>query len=623
MELAHSALGVTSELRFEIDQIIAQDDHAIACNGTWIGRAAEGEGEVTLPMALLMSVKDERIAAFELYDLDAAEAIRARFDQLSLAALRPYHRFDRLYNERRLDEIPALYTDDYVMIDRRSMAWEEIHGGQALVETCRSFLDSAPDLRSVCAVLEEDESGEVVLLRNTFTGQGYTAGGAATGPVELVFIEVGVQRGEQICRTELFDPVDEPVARARYDELRAERAATPGARAAFEFDRLFNAKRFDELRDLYTEDFVMLDHRQLGWEERRGQEVMIDHIRSTLAISPEERSRCEPIADDGGDVVIYRDRFSGEGHGGAGPWELVLDLVIVVRDGKVARIESFDPADEEARTARFDELRDPRPLPGRLYVAMCDAFNERDLDRAISLHQPDTVMRDHRRMPWEPTDTVAELAEVWRAVAESVTDARYQPDFHVVTDEHACVTLRVEAQPDYGGGPAEVVMAVAVGTCDGLMDRHEIYDDPGDALARTGELIGGERGATVTLIARYLQAYRDRDWERMAQLWAPDALLEDHRPAGRGVVEGVDGIVQAIRGLVELAADARTHAREFLELRDGAALYRHEVSGHDATGGAIALEMLIAAKVVDGRFARAEMFALTGESAARRRFAAL
>ena len=200
----------------------------MACTGAWIGRASEGEGELTVPMAIVVSTRDGRIASIDLYEVEDHESIQAHFDDLSFRRLRPYHRFDRLYNERRLDELPAIYTDDYVMVDRRSMAWEEIQGAQALVDTCRSFLDSAPDLRSVCVVLEEDASGEFVLLRNTFTGQGYAAGGSATGPVELVFIEAGVLRDDQICRTELFDPADEAVARGRFDELRAERAPTPG-----------------------------------------------------------------------------------------------------------------------------------------------------------------------------------------------------------------------------------------------------------------------------------------------------------------------------------------------------------------------------------------------------------
>jgi ketosteroid isomerase-like protein len=240
IELAQSALGVTSELRFEILEIVAQSEQAFACTGRWVGRAAEGEGEVTVPMSLLTSVREERISSLELYEADDREAIRARFEELTnahvdLARLRPYARFDRLYNERRLDEIPELYTDDFMMVDRRSMAWEEIRGGQALADTCRSFLENAPDLRSVCVPLIDDDGGDVVLLRNTFTGQGFSAGGVPAGPVELVFDEVLVIRGELMCRTELFDPADEQLARVRYEELRRvhetpEPAPAPGAR---------------------------------------------------------------------------------------------------------------------------------------------------------------------------------------------------------------------------------------------------------------------------------------------------------------------------------------------------------------------------------------------------------
>ncbi len=482
-----------ADVRIEIDEVIAADDRVLAGICTYRGTAAPAAGGGLFEYSVgFVSCSEAGVGVSDdWYEPGNRDTILARFTDLSNTPreydeLRPYHRFDRLYNERRMDELPALYTDDYVMVDRRSMAWEELHGGQALADTCRSFLDSAPDLRSVCVVLEEDESGEFVLLRNTFTGQGCTAGGAATGPVELVFIEVGVQHGDQICRTELFDPADEPAARARYEGL-----------------------------------------------------------------------------------------------------------------------------------------RNPRPLPVRLYESMCEAFNERDLDRAVALHQPDTVMRDHRQMPWDPTDTVHELAEVWRAVAESVTDARYEPEFHLATDEHLCVTLKVEAQPDYGGGPAEVVMADAVGCRGRLMDRHDIYDDPIDALACTGELIGGGRGETVTLIAGYLRAYRDRDWRTLAELWAPDAVIVDHRSVGLGTVEGAADVLQAIRGLVELTPDARTDAREFLELTDRTALYRHEISGHDTAGGAMELAMLIVVLVRYGRIARAELFELEHETAARARHRAL
>src|SRR5436305_665052 len=158
-----------------------------------------------------------------------------------------------------------------------------------------------------------------------------------------------------MCRTELFDPADEALARARYEELRAQHL-TPGWRAAATFDRLFNEKRLDELADLYSEDFVMIDHRPLGWEERHGQQAMVDQCRSTVETAPDQCSRFEPLVDDGGDVVMYRVRTAGCG-GRVGDWEIVVDHVTVLRDGRMASCEMFDLDQEHARLARYDELR--------------------------------------------------------------------------------------------------------------------------------------------------------------------------------------------------------------------------------------------------------------------------
>jgi ketosteroid isomerase-like protein len=366
-ELIGSALGVSDDVRFDLEEVLACDgERVIAMRGAWRSDGSRTAGPWEIPVGYVTVFENGLIASHDFYDYNDLDALRSRFDVLSRAAAeiaeRPYARFDRLYNERRLDEIPALYTEDFVMVDRRSMAWEEIRGGEALLETCRSFLDNAPDLRSRCKPLVEDDGDDVFLVRNTFTGQGFTVGGASAGEVELVFDEVTVIRDGLMCRTELFDPADEALARARYEELRAP-YLTPGWRAAATFDRLFNEKRFDELADLYTEDFVMIDHRQLGWEERHGQQVMVEQCRSTVQTAPDQRSCCESLLDDGGDVVMYRDTFSSDGHEGVGPWELVLDLVIVLRDGRVARIESFEPADEEVRLARYEELRDEHTTP--------------------------------------------------------------------------------------------------------------------------------------------------------------------------------------------------------------------------------------------------------------------
>jgi hypothetical protein len=43
-------------------------------------------------------------------------------------------------------------------------------------------------------------------------------------------------------------------------------------------------------------------------------------------------------------------------------WEIVVDPVAVLRDGRFARLELFETSQEEARNKRYEELRDPRPL---------------------------------------------------------------------------------------------------------------------------------------------------------------------------------------------------------------------------------------------------------------------
>jgi ketosteroid isomerase-like protein len=73
--LARSAIEVTTELRFEIEHVIASTDAAVAVRGTWVGRAAEGEGDVLLSMAVVLGVTNGLISSLDAYeqDDDAAE----------------------------------------------------------------------------------------------------------------------------------------------------------------------------------------------------------------------------------------------------------------------------------------------------------------------------------------------------------------------------------------------------------------------------------------------------------------------------------------------------------------------------------------------------------------------
>jgi hypothetical protein len=67
---AQAAMGVTSELRFDIEEVLAATSTAIAVRGTWVGLAADGGGEVLLSMALAFGVTDGLVSSIDLYEPD-------------------------------------------------------------------------------------------------------------------------------------------------------------------------------------------------------------------------------------------------------------------------------------------------------------------------------------------------------------------------------------------------------------------------------------------------------------------------------------------------------------------------------------------------------------------------
>jgi hypothetical protein len=103
-----------------------------------------------------------------------------------------------------------------------------------------------------------------------------------------------------------------------------------------------------------TDDFVTTDHRAMPWDEVRGADAMIELQRTVTAQGA--TISFEALADDGGDVVMYRVRTAGGG-GRVGDWESVVDHLTVLRDGRTASCEMFGLDQEQARQARYDERR--------------------------------------------------------------------------------------------------------------------------------------------------------------------------------------------------------------------------------------------------------------------------
>jgi hypothetical protein len=67
---------------------------------------------------------------------------------------------------------------------------------------------------------------------------------------------------------------------------------------------------------------------------------------------------------------------------------------------------------------------------------------------------------------------------------------------------------------------------------------------------------------------RHVRAAAARDWEQLASVFAPDLLIEDHRPLGVFTVRSRDEYVASVRSLLELRPEARLRVDHVLALDD-------------------------------------------------------
>jgi len=117
-----------------------------------------------------------------------------------------------------------------------------------------------------------------------------------------------------------------------------------------------------------------------------------------------------------------------------------------------------------------------------------------------------------------------------------------------------------------------------------------------------------------------IEAFNDRDRTRVRAVLADDLVVDDHRPARLGVIEGADAWVESYAAVWDLAPDTQiafvctlAHARygsvnlmrRFGTLRDGGAFESPTVS---------------VSIVADGRITRFELFELEDLDVARARF---
>jgi class 3 adenylate cyclase/ketosteroid isomerase-like protein len=347
-----SVWGGTTDIRPEVEEVLAADDRVLACICTYHGSvdATAGGGQFEYPVGFLLVSDGERSSRVEWFDADDREAILARYAELSAppgTAERLVREYLHVVETRDLDALRQLMSDEIQVADHRPVAAPPGSGPDAALALARSALQVTSDLRfKVDHVVAGD--ARTVGLRGSWVGTASDGEGELALPMALV---VGVA-GEHVASLDLYEYDDLEAVRARFAEV----AAGPAARAMLRFAELLNVREWPELRSLFGDNFALVDHRPMPWEDVMGGDQIIAICQETLALSSDARLGVEILDDDGGNVVACRQTWSGT-FGGGGSAELVVDGVMVLHDDQFIRADLFNPDQSAAMQARLAELR--------------------------------------------------------------------------------------------------------------------------------------------------------------------------------------------------------------------------------------------------------------------------
>ncbi|HEV2815146.1 MAG TPA: nuclear transport factor 2 family protein, partial [Solirubrobacteraceae bacterium] len=617
------------DVRWTRLRFLARSEHVAASILMLTGRLGEG-GPVEIAYGNVIFERDGVLAGSELFEPEDEDVILARYEELvaesdpvrlapgvdasspAVAALRAQC---AAFNARDWDGYRALQADDYVTVDHRSLGWGEPLDAERAIETAKSAVAVAPDLRMTTHVLAA--SGNVAATVARVDGHALDGGGT----VEFAFGSVVLVEDGRARRAEMFDGDDREAILARYEELRAPDAVDP----SHPMVRLWETQRDTANRSdwaafaaLFTEDFRGIDHRPIGWDVVEGPHGVVELVRTARAQS-DARLSGEVVAAAKG-VSLRTHKFSGHAAAGSGAFEVEFDVVTVARDGRVAAEEFFAPEDRAAARARFDELCSA-PATTRILERYVRCFERRDWKGLRTLYRDDFSVVDRRHPAlWEfdgPDDLATQLRMAW----EQEDIARWTSvRAEVLVADDRVLAFRQTLPVGSPDGPGEIVAGIVAVVEGGLVARAEVFepDDDEAMLARFEELraLPAEEREPPVVAARrrFTEAFEARDWDALTALHADDVVVVDRRPLGFGEVRGRAGVGRLAAGLAAVGAD-RWRSTTLAARGERLALFAEEVS---SAGGSGEVRVLLQVDA-DGRIWRDETFAAEDEGVARGR----
>ena len=396
-------------------------------------------------------------------------------------------------------------------------------------------------------------------------------GAADMGGINLLEVD---ERGLR-TRTEFFadERLDEAIARLyeRYAELLPDGDEKARAAMIARAIAVVLPTDLDAIAAVIAPDIEFIDHRVLGLGSARGAERYLRGLRSLVEVTAERSAHLERILAATPQALLLHRRTSGteRNEGGAVEYRFLM-LWAFGADGRLTRVEMFDPESEAAALARFDALPGEQPpgepeatrIPNAATRAV-DRFERcwraRDWDGVVATFAPMHVMDDRRalfRMKVAGDDFFANERFLF-----AMPSSRWRSELIATRGERlALLRVRFTATVDNGGTAAVEMLDLIEVDAAGRRGALVVFA-PDDLDAAYAELAARDAAseaardrraaltsASTTLVSRsdplaaltkpnaataamdrVQAAFAARDWSAMRAACAADAKIEDRR----------------------------------------------------------------------------------------------
>ena len=413
---------------------------------------------------------------------------------------------------------------------------------------------------------------------------------------------------DEMIHVATFDGTDLDSAFAALDERWLAGDVPEPERVCLAFTRCLNAHDWDGLRSLLTDDFVQLDHRPAGYGTIEGRESYLALAQTGRGLTPDKVDRTVAFFGPPGHSVALIRGYGTTDHGSTLEWEVLGAGAL--SDGKLCRLELFDPANLDAALARALEYsgagssdRELQNAATRTIKRSGELIQARDRDAYERLASPEIVFEDIR--PGLQTESHG-LAELMEQVDALISVGVFDINFETLAIRGDSLAL---SQITFAGTFEVQLLSLNEVDDHGRITYAAFLDDLDAAYdeldRRYLEQMGNPEVGVLT--ARMVSAANRQDWSAFREVLSPDLVVTDRR-VGIASTIGLDDFEASLRAIHEITVGHRMRAEVVYRSSERTLLVRNVSSGTTTDGGDIEFVLNAIMQSRDGKLIRLDMF---------------